>query len=556
MERILVVGDLMIDCYIWGSCERISPEAPVGVVDVRRQSKRLGGCGNVVSNLIALGAQVGVISVVGNDAVGEETLALLRQKGVSSEWILREEGRISSQKSRVIAAHQQVLRLDSESVGDISLNAEVLEIFSRVVEDFDIVLLSDYGKGVLNSNLTPQLIGLAKLKNRRVLIDPKGADFSKYKGAFLLTPNKKEALAALNFLRTKSVVASNLTSHFVGKNGEFSFKDHDSIGVGLRVLKDSFELSESMITLSEDGIALLSQSDGEVEAAGSNASPKVLKTTEFETFPALAKEVFDVTGAGDSVLATLGVCLAKNFTLQESIKTANLAAAVVVAKVGSADATWEEIERLREEFDAKNSTQKMSNSNLDDLNIYSNQKPTQINSTQKPRPFESKILTSLPDFKSGEFKGKKIVFTNGCFDLLHFGHTSYLQKARSFGDILIVGLNSDASVRKLKGQSRPLNSQNDRAAVLASLESVDYVVIFDEETPIELIKRIRPDVLVKGADYAGKEVVGSEVAGCVKLVEFAHGRSTTELIQKALQTATPSPKPVTQKVIPSEIGNF
>lgn len=455
MARILVVGDLMIDHYIWGSCERISPEAPVQVVNIKNETKRLGGCGNVVSNLIALGAEVGVVSVIGDDELGVQILELLEQRGAKAELVISEKGRKSSQKSRVMVSHQQVLRLDTESVCDICCADEIVAKFKEILSRYDIVLLSDYGKGVLSNYLTKQIITIAKNSTKMVLVDPKGKDYNKYKGATLLTPNKKEASEALGF---------NIDSD-------------ESLELALKTMKINYDLEYSLITLSEDGIGLL---DGEVCK-----------------FPALAKEVFDVTGAGDSVLATLGYCLASKMSIQEAIDNANLAAAVVVGKVGSADASWGEIESLK----------------------------------AKKIGFERKIV-KLDELLKVDRSGKSLVFTNGCFDIMHLGHISYLQKAKMLGDILVVGLNSDSSVRALKGEDRPINCEYDRAAMLCAMEFVDFVVIFDELTPHELIKSIRPDTLVKGADYTGKEVVGSEFAKRVELIEFIDGKSTTKIIEK------------------------
>jgi D-beta-D-heptose 7-phosphate kinase/D-beta-D-heptose 1-phosphate adenosyltransferase len=455
MAKILVVGDLMIDHYIWGSCERISPEAPVQVVNIKNETKRLGGCGNVVSNLIALGADVGVISVVGNDELGVEILELLKSRGAKAELVISETGRKSSQKSRVMVSHQQVLRLDTESVCDICCADEIVSKFKDILAKYDIVLLSDYGKGVLSNYLTKQIIAISKNNNKMVLVDPKGKDYSKYKGATLLTPNKKEASEALGF----------------------SIDNDESLELALKTMKINYDLEYSLITLSEDGIGLLDSC--------------------VRKFPALAKEVFDVTGAGDSVLATLGYCLASKMSIHEAIDNANLAAAVVVGKVGSADASWGEIESLK--------TKKIG--------------------------FERKIV-KLDELLKVDRSGKTLVFTNGCFDIMHLGHISYLQKAKMLGDILVVGLNSDSSVRSLKGNDRPVNTQYDRAAMLCAMEFVDFVVIFDELTPHELIKSIRPDILVKGADYAGKEVVGSEFAKRVELIDFIEGKSTTKIIEK------------------------
>ena len=455
MARVLVVGDLMIDHYIWGSCDRISPEAPVQVVNVKNETKRLGGCGNVVSNLIALGAEVGVISVVGDDELGSEILKLLKDRGAKAELVIAQKGRKSSQKSRVMVTHQQVLRLDTESTSDIDCDDEIVGKFQGILDGYDIVLLSDYGKGVLSDYLTKHIISITKNSSKMVLVDPKGKDYSKYRSATLLTPNKKEASEALGF-----VIDSD-----------------EKLELALKTMKMNYELEYSLITLSEDGIGLLSQN--------------------MVKFPALAKEVFDVTGAGDSVLATLGYCLASKMSIEDAIDNANLAAAVVVGKVGSADASWGEIESLK----------------------------------SKKIGFERKLV-KLDELLKVDRSGKSLVFTNGCFDILHFGHISYLQKAKLLGDILVVGLNSDSSVRSLKGDSRPVNTEFDRAAMLCAMEFVDFVVIFDDDTPYEMIKAIGPDVLVKGADYEGKVVVGSEFAKRVELIEFVEGKSTTNIIEK------------------------
>ena len=458
--RVLVVGDLMLDHYIWGSCDRISPEAPVQVVKIKNETKRLGGAGNVVLNLLSLGAKVGVISAVGNDEVGKEIAGILKDFGANPEFIKFEDGRTSSIKSRVMATHQQVVRIDKESVENIACEDELVSEFSSVVDSYDVVLLSDYGKGVLTKEVCQRLINEANLKKKPVLVDPKGKDYSKYASATLLTPNKKEASEAVGF----------------GINSDAELLN------ALKKLKNELNLTHSLITISEEGIALL-------------------KDDKAVKFPALAKEVFDVTGAGDTVLATLGYMLGAGEDINKAIETANLAAAVVVAKVGSATASFEEINELIRR--------------------------------RASVGFEDKIksLDELSEVLSNRGK-KRLVFTNGCFDILHAGHAKYLAKAREFGDILVVGLNSDRSVRELKGESRPINSEDDRAFILAALGVVDYVVIFDELTPINLISALRPDILVKGADYAGKEVVGSEIVSDVRLVEFVEGRSTTNLVNR------------------------
>lgn len=459
--KVLVVGDLMMDHYIWGNCDRISPEAPVQVVKIESETSRLGGAGNVVANLNSLGANVSMASVLGDDEVGNKIVSMLESLGVDTKLIIRQKDRQSSIKSRVMAIHQQVVRIDKESVADIDFADEFIMKISEKIDEFDIVLLSDYGKGVLSSYVCREIINLCNNHNKMVLIDPKGNDYSKYKNATLLTPNRKEASEA---------IGSKIDSE-------------DSLKNAIKQIKDRLNLKYGLITLSEAGIALLDD--------------------EFCIFPALAKEVFDVTGAGDTVLATLGYMLAGGADIKKAIQTANLAAAVVVAKVGSATASFSEIEELLRE---------RANSG-----------------------FERKIKTDNELVELLSRRGdKKLVFTNGCFDILHPGHVKYLSKARDFGDILVVGLNSDESVRRLKGENRPINTQLDRACMLSALGFVDYVVIFNDDTPLNLIKLIKPDILVKGADYTGKNVVGSDIVKDVRLVEFEDGKSTTNIIQRVI----------------------
>jgi len=463
IPKILVIGDLMIDHYLWGNCSRISPEAPVQVVDIKKETTVLGGAGNVVNNLRALGANVTVMSVIGNDEVASELSMMLDNLGCE-RFLILDDKRKTTKKSRIIASHQQVVRYDRESKNEIDMESEKslnIKVF-ETIHEYDLVILSDYGKGVLTETLVNRIIFAANGANIKVLIDPKGDDYSKYKGAYLLTPNKAEATLATGI----------------------DIIDDSSLMVALKKLRDVADLSIPMITLSEDGIAIL-------------VDEKIIKK------PTVAREVYDVTGAGDTVIASLGYSLAKNDNIEKSVEFANLAAGVVVGKLGSATATIDEIEEYK--------------STLHKSSIESHIKT-----------FDE--ITSIVDRLKG--KGKKIVFTNGCFDILHRGHVSYLDVAKSFGDVLILGLNSDDSVRRLKGDSRPINNQEDRGFILAALESVDYVVNFYEDTPYELIKLIKPDVLVKGADYEDKEVVGSDIAGEVRLVTFIDGKSTTSTIDK------------------------
>jgi len=460
---ILVVGDLMIDHYLWGSCERISPEAPVQVVEIAKETTVLGGAGNVINNLKALGANVNVSSVIGDDSNGIELKNMLTDINVDIANIIIQKGRKTSKKSRVIASSQQVIRYDKESKDDIedSSVSQILDSLVNTIKNYDVIILSDYGKGILRDSLCQGIISIAKNHNVKVLIDPKGSDFSKYKGAYLLTPNKKEAMLATGI----------------------DITDAATLEKALLQLKNECDLGISLITLSEDGIATYDK--------------------KVEIFPTVAKEVFDVTGAGDTVIASIAFALAANKDIAQTAKFSNLAAGVVVGKIGSATVTLDEIEEY--EASLHKSTSDAHIKSFDEINL-----------------IVSRYVSN----------GKKIVFTNGCFDILHVGHVKYLQVAKSFGDILIVGLNSDASVSRLKGPTRPVNIADDRAYLLAALEAVDFVVPFSEDTPLELIKMIQPDILVKGGDYEGKDVVGTKFAGELKLVDFVDGKSTTKTIEK------------------------
>jgi D-beta-D-heptose 7-phosphate kinase/D-beta-D-heptose 1-phosphate adenosyltransferase len=453
MSKILVIGDLMIDHYIMGDCSRISPEAPVQVVNVKDEKSVLGGAGNVVNNILSLGGSADILSVVGDCTNTLHLQQLLAENNISDEFLIVERGRISSKKTRIIASKQQVVRYDSESVADISSANEkaLFELFTKIIANYKVVILSDYGKGVLTDTLTHRIITLATKHNIKVLVDPKGDDYAKYSGAYLLTPNKSEAEKALQL----TISAEN-------------------VELAAKKLKDDYNLTHSLITLSEGGIAVFDK--------------------RLRIHPTKAREVFDVSGAGDSVIASLAIKLCENDDIDKAIKFANLVAGVVVAKIGTATATLDE--------------------------VYAKQ--------HNIKTF-AEIKTISEHLKN---QGKKIVFTNGCFDILHLGHIKYLEEAKNLGDILIVGVNADSSVRRLKGESRPINLEFDRAYLLNALNAVDFVVIFDEETPYNLIQTITPDVLVKGGDYKDKEVVGSDIAKTTHLIEFVDGKSTTSIIEK------------------------
>lgn len=468
--QLLVIGDLMIDKYIWGKTERISPEAPVQVVEVERDEIRLGGAGNVVNNLLAFGCRVSVASVVGADEDGRLLLSLLMPTGVDIAGIQQVADRTTSRKTRVLASRQQMLRIDRESCADISKEqqATLLNFVKQQLAKTQGVIISDYLKGVLTPELLQNLIALCRKQGVPVCVDPKGADFSRYRGATLLTPNRREAEVA---------------------HGRAIHDDSSLLQAG-RELRQKLDLEALVMTRSEEGMSLFF-ADGKVSH-----------------LPTQAREVFDVSGAGDTVVATIGAALAAGASVSSAAQLANLAAGIVVGKLGTSTVTPAEI---RNEF------------------------------SRRINPAEGKILprkelaTLLEPLR---LAGKSIVFTNGCFDLLHAGHVKYLQQARALGDLLVLGLNSDDSIRRLKGPKRPLLEESERAQILAALDCIDYLTIFDEDTPLELLHLVRPDILAKGGDYQPDEVVGKELVesygGRVELIRFVDGKSTTNIIDKVL----------------------
>ncbi|GAA8743632.1 D-glycero-beta-D-manno-heptose-7-phosphate kinase [Helicobacter pylori] len=458
MKKILVIGDLIADYYLWGKSERLSPEAPVPVLEVKKESKNLGGAANVANNLISLKAKVFLCGVVGDDLEGKHFISALKARGIDASGILIDKTRCTTLKTRIIAQNQQIARVDKEIKDPLSadLRKKLLDFFTEKIQEIDGVILSDYNKGVLDFELTQTMIALANQHHKLILCDPKGKDYSKYSHASLITPNRAELEQALHL----------------------KLDSHANLSKALQILKETYQIAMPLVTLSEQGIAFLEQG-------------------ELVNCPTIAKEVYDVTGAGDTVIASLTLSLLESKSLKDACEFANAAAAVVVGKMGSALASLEEIALI-------------------------------LNQTHpKILPLE-KLLETLDQ--------QKIVFTNGCFDILHKGHASYLQKAKALGDVLIVGLNSDDSVKRLKGDKRPIVSEKDRAFLLASLSCVDYVVVFEEDTPIKLIQALKPDILVKGADYLNKEVIGSEFAKETHLMEFEEGYSTSAIIEKIKRT--------------------
>ena len=461
--KILVVGDLMIDKYLWGECSRISPEAPVQVIDVSSESEVLGGAGNVLNNLTSLGVETAILSVIGDCDISKNLKSLLASAKVNETHLITKSDRVSSKKTRIIASHQQVVRYDIETSKNIDKESELelITIFKSIVSGYDLIILSDYGKGVLTEKVTTAIIKESAKHGIKVIADPKGDDYSKYFGAYLLTPNKKEASIATGV----------------------KIQDKISLLNALKQLKSDCNLSFSLITLSDEGIAYLDKN--------------------LKIHPTVAREVFDVTGAGDTVIASLGYAIAANLNIDEAVQFANLAAGVVVGKIGSATVTIDEIIEYQHSIHQAGCEENILS--LDSL---------------------------LLEINKHRNNSKRIVFTNGCFDILHVGHVQYLHQAKKLGDILIVAINSDNSVKLNKGPSRPINSFEDRACIIASLESVDYVIKFEEETPINLIKKITPDFLVKGGDYKNKQVAGQDFAKELVLIDFVSGKSTTNIIKQ------------------------
>jgi D-beta-D-heptose 7-phosphate kinase/D-beta-D-heptose 1-phosphate adenosyltransferase len=466
--KALVIGDLMLDEYLWGKTERISPEAPVQVVDVAREDLRLGGAGNVVNNLVALGCQVAVCSVIGGDENGTHLRHAFTGKGVDLAGVFEDPLRRTSKKTRVIAANQQIVRIDRESKEEISPEFEdkIISFITAGASRFHVILVSDYLKGVLTGKVLTAVTAAGRRHGIPVVVDPKGMDYTKYRGATILTPNRKEAEAA----------------------SQMTIRDEAELLKAGDKLLSGLDLEALLITRSEQGMSLFQQKGAPTH------------------IPTVAREVYDVTGAGDTVLSVLSLGLACGLSMAEAAGIANVAAGIAVGKLGTSTVSPAEI------IAEIGHGHPDSDGKIKNLDV---------------------LATIVAEEKA---RGKRVVFTNGCFDLLHVGHVKYLQKARTFGDLLIVGLNSDASVRGLKGETRPLIGQEERAHILAALDCVDYVVIFGEDTPLRLIETLKPLVLVKGGDYTPEGVVGKDVVeaygGRVELVTFVDGKSTTGIIEK------------------------
>ncbi len=461
-HRILVAGDVMLDRYWTGATERVSPEAPVPVVHVGTHEERPGGAANVAMNLATLGADVDLLGLVGADAEAERLGDMLSAAGIGNALIQR-EGMPTVTKLRVLSRHQQLLRLDFENGFDTDAAAALGERFESLLKGVSLVIASDYAKGALAD--IQRLIAAASRVNIPLLVDPKGRDFTRYRGAWALTPNRAEF---------ESVVGRCKNDVELVERAENLRAD-----LGLHAL---------LITRSEEGMSLITEGQAPVH------------------LPTQAQEVADVTGAGDTVIATFGAALAAGLAPAEAAALANVAAGIVVARVGAASVRPIELK----------------------LALHAHGRG----------PVEEPVLMSLVEH--ARERGERIVMTNGCFDLLHAGHVRYLTEARALGDRLIVAVNDDESVRRLKGSSRPVVTLEDRMSVLSALSDVDWVVPFSEDTPARLIEAVLPDVLVKGGDYEPDDIAGSEAVrrtgGEVRVLPLLEGRSTSSLIQRIQDT--------------------
>ena len=463
--KVLVIGDIMLDRYWTGGTDRISPEAPVPVVRVRDIEDRLGGAANVAKNLAALGCQVSLAGFVGADQAGHSVKKLLQEAGIEDRTIALPQAPTIT-KLRVLSRHQQLIRMDFEDPFGANTDSDLLSQLRDCIAQMDAVIISDYAKGTVRS---PQgIIAHCRQHNVPLLVDPKGHDFERYRGATYLTPNRGELEGVVG--RCDSLYEAFIRA---------------------QTLAETLDARGILVTLSENGMALVRQGETPLH------------------MPTHARDVFDVTGAGDTVIATFGACLAAGSDAQHAMRMANVAAGVVVGKLGTSSVSAQEIRDALA---------------LEDLSL-------------------SKGATSLAalqeQVKQCHQRGEKVVFTNGCFDLLHAGHVRYLKQAAELGDRLIVAMNSDASISRLKGPQRPIVTLDERMEVMASLNCVDWVIAFEDDTPQSLIDALKPDVLVKGGDYVAEKIVGYDTVkkngGEVTVLPFVEGCSTTSIVDKIKQ---------------------
>ncbi|MGA1871814.1 MAG: bifunctional D-glycero-beta-D-manno-heptose-7-phosphate kinase/D-glycero-beta-D-manno-heptose 1-phosphate adenylyltransferase HldE [bacterium] len=472
--RILVVGDIMLDRYIWGNVNRISPEAPVPVFHLKKESEMCGGAGNVISNLIGLGCLVTVIGVCGDDETGRHLSYLLNNDKIKN-LIMKDSKRPTVTKSRIVANGQQLLRIDEEDILPLNSNLQkrLLDLVKDELIQCNAIILSDYGKGVLQTpGLSQSIISLGRCHNIPVMVDPKGNDWIRYRGATCVTPNT---------LELETVWGDSIS-------------DENKLIVAMRKILRDNNLSWLLVTRGPLGMCLMN------------------KDNEPIFIPTVAKEVYDVSGAGDTVIATLSLGVAAGYSFPEAAYLANMAAGIVVGRIGTHPINILELEAsiaINEANESGNLINKVTSLSAAEIQLHA--------------------------WRAAE---DKIVFTNGCFDLLHPGHIHLLKQAKDLGDRLIVGLNSDDSIKRLKGSKRPILNENDRASILSSLSFVDLIIIFEDDTPLKLIKALKPDILVKGTDYSLNEVVGREIVesygGEVSLINLLQGYSTTDITKKVL----------------------
>lgn len=466
-QFILVIGDLMVDKYILGSVDRISPEAPVPVLRQNAVKRKLGGTGNVIINATSLGAQVRAVGRIGEDGEGMYFRECLRNLGIDDRYIFTSGDTIV--KTRVSASNQQFIRIDEETI--VPPSVEILQTLkseiNSIMDGITVAIISDYAKGFVTEEVAQIIIQAANERGIPVFIDPKGKNPSKYRGATAITPNNKEFLDLTGLSSLPSEAGIALEGQRFCLENDFSYL---------------------IFTRSEKGISTVNQQG------------------EKKDYPAVVQEVIDVTGAGDTVVTTLALAMGAGFPLEKCVKIANTAASIVISRFGAAQTTIEELSAAL------------------------------LPNTKVVTDLESAVA-QLDNLKK---KGKKIVFTNGCFDLVHAGHVSSFRQARALGDVLVVGVNSDASIRRIKGEKRPIVDLKNRMALLSAMECVDFVIPFDDDTPQTLIEHIRPDILVKGKDWEGKEVAGGEFirsyGGQVVFIELEQGLSTTNIINKIMQT--------------------
>ena len=464
--RLLVAGDLMVDEYLWGNVERISPEAPVQVVSVTSEEYTLGGAGNVISNLVALGAKVSAAGVIGTGTNGQLVLKKLNARGVNTRGIIQDRQRTTTRKTRIIANHQHVLRFDREVKTDIS--RQTMNKISRAAEemmaDADLILVSDYNKGLITKALMTKLIAAAQKYKKLLIVDPKGRDFKKYAGASLITPNKKETARAAGI----------------------EIVDESSLAEAARRLIKKTDINKILVTCGKEGMVYFDH----------DAPPYRISTK--------AHQVFDVSGAGDTVLAVLGLGIAAGYSNKEAVALANTAAGIVVGKVGTATVSKTELAAA--------------------LNLI----PAFSLDKQKTLAEVAAVARNL------EKKGKRIVLTNGCFDLLHVGHIKLLSASKQLGDVLIVALDDDESVKQLKGSGRPIINENERLRIISALDSVDYVIVFSSHELNEVIGAIRPAVLTKGSNYGTESIRGRDIVerygGRVEIIPLTENISSTRII--------------------------